>query len=345
MTPRERLKAAMQRRQPDRVPVWCPLSLEHIILNGTETGQVPGSIDEFVRAECALTRRYHFDGVVLYLPGCREGTRADETIRNWLNVPPAGDSTHEFANTDPDAWERETSDYQPEDFYSGRLAREILGPDYHIGGWTPDGFSRAVQWFPKLDDALVATLEDPGRFRALVNYFDEQSVAWAKAQVEFGGMESIHISSPYAGSSFLSRKAYENLVLPSVRKLAEALRPLPAFSYLHTCGFLSDRLELVAQAGIDGLECMDPPPLGDVELADAKRRVGDRIFLKGNIDSVNVLLLGKDEEVERAVRKCLDAGMPGGGYILSTACSVAPAVAPERVERLAALAERFGTYD
>ena len=37
-------------------------------------------------------------------------------------------------------------------------------------------------------------------------------------------------------------------------------------------------------------------------------------------------------------------GMPGGGYILSTACSVAPRVEPWKLELLTPLAERIGRY-
>jgi uroporphyrinogen-III decarboxylase len=36
--------------------------------------------------------------------------------------------------------------------------------------------------------------------------------------------------------------------------------------------------------------------------------------------------------------------MPGGGYILSTACSVAPRVEPWKLELLAPLAEEIGRY-
>jgi uroporphyrinogen-III decarboxylase len=192
---------------------------------------------------------------------------------------------------------------------------------------------------------MIGTKQDVGRFKALVEYFDQESIAWAKAQIRLGELESIHISSPYAGSSFISLESYKTLVLPSLTRLAEALKPEPAFSYVHTCGFISDRLELMAGAGVDGIECMDPPPLGDVMLEDAKKRVGSKVFLKGNIDSVNALLLGNDHEVEQTILETIEAGKPGGGYILSTACSVAPAVLPERIQRLAQLVEKYGMYE
>ena len=37
-------------------------------------------------------------------------------------------------------------------------------------------------------------------------------------------------------------------------------------------------------------------------------------------------------------------GKPGGGYILSTACSVAPRVEPWKLELLTPLAEQIGRY-
>jgi uroporphyrinogen decarboxylase len=100
----------------------------------------------------------------------------------------------------------------------------------------------------------------------------------------------------------------------------------------------------MAEAGISGLECLDPPPLGRVELADAKRRVGKRLFIKGNLDPVNVLLRGDVERVRDAARRTLEAGMPGGGFILSTACAVAPRTPPENVAVLREVAEEFGRY-
>ena len=344
-TRRERIKAAMEMKKPDRVPVWCLLSLEHILRNGIPDGNPLKTIEDFIRAECFMTKRYGFDAMIVYLPGMREGTRVDTFLKEWIHAVPRGDPSHDFRGADPETWPRDIPDYQAADFHSSLVAREILGPDYHIGGWTPDAYSRAVQWFPSMEQALIATIEDPARFLALVSYFEEPCTAWARAQIRMGQLESIQISSPYAGSSFISPDAYRNIVLPSLSRLAQAIRAEGAFSYVHTCGFLSDRLEMVASSGTDGIECLDPPPLGNVELGEAKKRVGGKVFLKGNLDSVHVLLQGTDEDVDRAVMDCLKAGMPGGGYILSSACSVAPAVSPKRIERLAMLAERFGYYD
>ncbi|MBI2299128.1 MAG: hypothetical protein HYU66_09345, partial [Armatimonadetes bacterium] len=112
----------------------------------------------------------------------------------------------------------------------------------------------------------------------------------------------------------------------------------------HTCGSIGDRLELMAATGIDGVDTMDPPPLGDTDIGDAKARIGGRLFLKGNIDSVNVLLRGTREEVIASAKERIAAAAPGGGYILSSACSVAPGVPAENIVAMGEVARECGRY-
>lgn len=101
---------------------------------------------------------------------------------------------------------------------------------------------------------------------------------------------------------------------------------------------------MMAESGISGLECLDPPPLGDVLLEDAKRRVGHKVFIKGNIDPVNVLLRGDLETVEQDAIKRIRIGKPGGGFILSTACSIAPHTKKENIQVLARAVDEEGRY-
>jgi hypothetical protein len=312
--------------------------------NGIKNQKIPETIEQLVEAECQLAREYHFDGSLIYFPGMRKGAAVGDLIRKSIETLPEGDASNNFDTADPQNWPIDLPVYQKEDFYSSFMTRQILGNHMHIGGWAADGFSRAIQWFPTFDEAMMASVLDPFKFRALVDYFDHQSIAWAKAQIELGKLESIQISSPYAGSSLISLNAYRHLVLDSVKKLAEAIRSVNGISYLHTCGFIGDRIDLFRQTGVDGIECMDPPPLGDMLLEEAKKRIGSALFLKGNIDSVNILLRADDPTCDRVIIETIKTGMPHGGYILSTACSVAPDVPARRVKRLWQLVEQYGIY-
>ncbi len=115
--------------------------------------------------------------------------------------------------------------------------------------------------------------------------------------------------------------------------------------YTHTCGSIGDRLELMRESNTSGLECLDPPPLGNVDLEIAFDQIGNDMFIKGNIDSVNSLLYADDEKAEIDVVKIIETGKTKGkGFILSTACYIAPMVSKERLLMLSQMVEKYGQY-
>jgi uroporphyrinogen-III decarboxylase len=96
--------------------------------------------------------------------------------------------------------------------------------------------------------------------------------------------------------------------------------------------------------GTNGLECLDPPPIGNVELEDAFSRIGNKMFIKGNIDPVNTLFKGTEDSISQDVTKRLEIGMQHPGFILSTACSIAPKTPSDNVLLLRQLIEKYGFY-
>jgi uroporphyrinogen decarboxylase len=65
---------------------------------------------------------------------------------------------------------------------------------------------------------------------------------------------------------------------------------------------------------------LEPPPIGDVILSDAKRRVGDKMCLIGNIQ-YDDLARQSPGRVEELVKAAIRQGAPGGGFILSPCAS------------------------
>ena len=207
-------------------------------------------------------------------------------------------------------------------------------------------FSPFTQFLELLDytNGLMALLDDPSKCKLCLK-------SLARGAIELGiqqathGVDAILISSAFAGASFISCEQYEEFVLPFERMVVEGIKAkynIPI--YTHTCGSIGDRLELMRDTGIDGIDTLDPKPLGNVELAEAKNLIGDELFLKGNLDPVNVLWLGTAETVWDAARRCISDAGKGGGYILSSACSVPPQAPPSNIMKLCETAERFGKY-
>jgi len=210
----------------------------------------------------------------------------------------------------------------------------------HVEAFSP--FTHLLELF-SYDRALLALIDAPKTCHAVLDFFTRM----VSAQVSRIGActpDAILVSSAFAGAGFISRDMYREFVLPYEKAVIGEIHAQDIIAYTHTCGAIGDRLDLMIETGLDGIDTLDPPPLGTVELEEAKREYGDRVFFKGNLDAVNEMLLADEGSFRRAVMKRLQTGMPGGGYILSSACSVAPHVDPDRLRLMVELAEQYGRY-
>jgi hypothetical protein len=100
----------------------------------------------------------------------------------------------------------------------------------------------------------------------------------------------------------------------------------------HRHGKVGQFLEDFAAIGTDGLNVLEPPPIGDTDLADAKDRIGDRVCLIGNIQYDDIAR-GTQEDIERLVVKAIEQGAPRGGFILSPCAYPYERPLPEKASR------------
>ena len=205
-------------------------------------------------------------------------------------------------------------------------------------------FSQFLE-FLNYEPALMALLIDPGKSQACLEALTEGTIQLGILEAKCGA-DAILISSAFAGSGFISRELYEEFVQPYEKKVIggiKAVHDIPV--YTHTCGGIGDRLDLMMETGTNGIDTLDPPPLGTVDLADAIAQTKGKVFIKGNIDPVNELLHGSKEIIEKAVTERLKIAKPGGGYIMSTACSVSPRTNPGSIGFLSRITRELGQYE
>ncbi|UCD39035.1 MAG: hypothetical protein JSW54_06035 [Fidelibacterota bacterium] len=222
------------------------------------------------------------------------------------------------------------------------LLHAQVGDSISIHGEVTSPFDYLLDYLGH-ENALMALVAYQGKCKALLQRFTD-GIADLAREMCAQEIDAVKISSPFAGMGFISPDFYREFVLPYERQVIAAIIGGGKYAYLHTCGAIGDRLEAMEASGASGLECLDPPPLGNVELEDAVRRIGQSMFIKGNIDSVNTLLHGTDESTFTDVRRCIEIGKTGKGFILSTACSIAPHVERYRVQALSQLAQEYGQY-
>ena len=373
---RKRVVQAMNLTTPDRVPLMCQFSIG-FMMNQLKPDPVMFWYDMKTFADGLIQLReiFRFDGILVSLHGhsddWKKGIVKTENIgahqtmlhyddrteeHSWTDLPivhflnPKPVKTIENIDIDSDL--PHELDYIP---VSGnlyfRLNREKMysifdyvddrvGDQFSIHGEITSPFDYFLDLLG-YENALMALMLDPEKCKQILSRYTEGVKKIASGMCQ-KNIDAIKISSPFAGMGFISPDTYKEFVLPYEGEIIAAIRNHGKHAYIHTCGAIDDRLELMCQSGASGLECLDPVPVGNVDLQDAFRRIGDRMFIKGNIDSVNTLLADNDEKVTDDVRKIIETGKnEGKGFILSTACSVAPLVPKERILMLSEMISKF----
>jgi uroporphyrinogen decarboxylase len=100
-------------------------------------------------------------------------------------------------------------------------------------------------------------------------------------------------------------------------------------------------LDQLVEANPHGLHSLDPQ--AGVDIAEVKRRCGDRLCLIGNVNC-GLLDSGSDQDVVEATRYALQHGMPGGGYIFSTSNCVYTGMSLARYELMQDVWRTEGNY-
>jgi uroporphyrinogen-III decarboxylase len=379
LTSRERVNAAMNLQKPDRVPLMCQFSIGSM-MQQLQPDPVEFWYDKnvFANGLIELCRTFRFDGILISLHGHsdkwkeklikaqkKENGDAMLTFEDRTELHSLSDlplvtfnekrKNPEVDNIDIDKDIPEEIDYIP---VSGNLYFELdtnnlfeifdiiyskVGEEYSLHGEITSPFDYFLDLLG-YENGLLSLIMAPEKCKSILEKFTNGVLEIATKMCD-KHIDAIKISSPFAGMGFISSEQYSEFVLPYEQRIIKAIRKKGKHAYIHTCGSIDDRLELMRESYSSGLECLDPPPVGNVDLKNAFERIGNDLFIKGNIDSVNSLLYAGDQKAEADVKKIIETGKTNGkGFILSTACSIAPNVSKERLLMLSQMIEKYGWY-
>ncbi len=109
---------------------------------------------------------------------------------------------------------------------------------------------------------------------------------------------------------------FEEWVVRPNRVIHDAIHEAGGTVLVHSHGLMDQVLEGFVSMGADALHPVEPPPMGDVTLADAKRRVGADLCIVGNVQEDDIWRMPQDQFREM-VADTVRVGMEGGGFILS----------------------------
>jgi len=173
----------------------------------------------------------------------------------------------------------------------------------------------------------------PEKIKKLLEVVTESVLRWIKAQEKVNGRLKQLVVIDHMPAQ-VSANAFEEFCFPYLRRI------FSEYSYAtrvyHNEGNVTHILPRIADLGVDVFHF-------GLDAGLAKKTIGDRVVLMGNVHPVNVLLNQSPFEVKKVSLRCLEAGAPGGNFILSSGGGLAPATPRENLEAMAEAARSFMT--
>lgn len=365
MTPRERLLTALKGGCPDHVPA-APDLFEMIPVR--LSGRTPWEVLEYHdppvwKARIDACTRLGVDAFVpLGIPSSREPVAAvikktDEQVivrrfveangcRKWqervfiytVNHPSSCIFARELGLPDShDTFEIIRSDYTAVDREYFDDARRYMGEAGVVAPMV------SLPCLSHRQDEMLAYYDDPDRVRQEKRAAGEAMLArtreilsWQPDVLMIGNSGMMLFNPP---------AVFRDLALPFMKELTAMAKAHGVPTHLHCCGTEKTLIQIAAEeTDLNGIEPLETPPMGDCILSDIKQRFGDKLALKGNLHTTDIMLMGSVQDVERACKQAIDDAAGGGGFILSTGDQTPTHTPLDNIQVMQKVAETYGRY-
>ena len=347
MTKRERVLAAINHKEPDRVPKG-ELCIEGGIANILLNKNYPPDFLNFER---------------------------DLAVRELLDIDfiDLGDWPDEYLGKDKNGYNLHKSVYGHEFVSNGRsrritkpavadigMARHYIKPDIkkvnpeiirrfraenelYIIGQIGGPVSMLNEMFP-MEDYLVFCLTNTVEMGIITEKVMEFEVEKAKLFID-AGADSVIVADDIAYNSgpFLPPGVMDEIVYPfyvSAVKEIKRYKDVPVF--MHSDGNLRPVINKIVACGFNGLHSLQPS--AGMDIAQVKKDYGDVLTLIGNIDLDYIMTSAPPDEVTINVKQTIEAAAPGGGYILSTCNTLIDAIPIENARAMYEAGNIYGVY-
>lgn len=324
MTSRERLLCAMAHERPDRVPVG-PFGLGHLDHGGKMAAELIAKTDPIIPVGVGGNALM---GRLMKSESVQEGSDTITTI-----FTPKGNLTQRRRRTDITAYMVEfpcknaedvekylSIPYEPTEPNVERFLarRKEIGEEGLVMVGVVDAICLPASILSPMDMCLLWA-DEPDFMVRIIQIVSERINEFAEKTCK-AGVDAYRIIGGEYATEQLGPSGFDALVKPWDTELHRIIHKYGGIVYYHNHGDVDIFLETFAEMEMDALDPLEVPPYGNVDLADAKKRISDKVCLVGGLDDMEVLESLDEETVKDMARKCIEAAGPDS-YVLGGTAS------------------------
>lgn len=179
-----------------------------------------------------------------------------------------------------------------------------------------------------IENMLMNFVLDPEFCHAVMDMVLDVNIKIVRRAVR-AGADIIVLGDDYAHNTgtLFSPADFRIFVLPRLKKMIDVIHEEGAKVVKHSDGNIMKILDDIVDAGIDGLNPIEP--VAGMDIKYIKEKYGNRVSIWGNIDCGELLSNGTQEQVKQAVINCISAAGRNGGHILTSSNSIHSSVNPD----------------
>lgn len=337
LTSEERLLRTLQGKDVDRVPTF-----EWMIDSKVIQALTPGlDTEEFIY-------KMGLDAVCVDCDYEKERIEGDLIRDEWGMIKRDSGQIHSMPVDGPIRTMKDLENYTPPDPRKpGRYDSIEKALEDHKGKKAVilhlnDVFSIPSRLMP-FDHFMILLMDEPETVKALIDISVETNLAMAEEAVK-RGIKIAYTGDDYAYNSgpMISPVLFREIFYPGLKRVMGGYKDLGLMVIKHTDGNIMPLIDMIIDSGID---CLDPiDPVAGMDLGLIKRTYGNRIAVKGNVDCAHTLTFKSVEETVQETKQCLELGMEGGRYIISSSNTIHSEVKPDNYRAMLDTIKKFGSY-
>ena len=165
---------------------------------------------------------------------------------------------------------------------------------------------------------LVDIAGDPGFAKAMADKVAGHIIEIGRESLRRGDLYDtglwIYDDMAYNHGPMMSPAAFEEIFLPAYKRMVKAFKEAGAAKViLHSDGNIVPLLDMLMEAGIDGINPVEPR--AGMNIPALKKKYGDKLSFIGGMCNSRVLPEGTRDEIESQAVEIIEAGKDGGVII------------------------------
>ena len=202
----------------------------------------------------------------------------------------------------------------------------ILPEDLHICGLSWGPFTTGG-YIMGAENMIMNVFMDPDLVTKLMKKVTG-FVADMQAVMLDAGATVMWMADPTSSEDLIAPDMFVDYSAPYIKQVVDKVNRMDSTTpkFVHICG---NTLDLIPHMPMTGADCLSFDHA--VDPAKAKQAAGRKVSIMGNIDPVEVMMMGTPESITKECYRVIDAAGQDGGFILAPGCETPIQTSDENV--------------